>query len=181
MCTKRYEFTRGYSNGCEVSRSVGMNSSVLPSRPAMRRLCTMSETQNNSRPAALDNRVVILNGFTNPEIIAIMNVVKAIYADTDLASYFEYTQKMLDSEKANEFAKRVLKVVAAAKQLPEAQSVATGDLIFAMSTENSLEMKLSDLIEDMSEDHEYLKNNPPGAQGSSANDPDTGSDSAGGQ
>jgi len=134
----------------------------------------MSDTSNSSRPAALNNRVVILNGFTNPEIIAIMNVVKSIYSDTDLASYFDFTQKILDSEEANEFAKRVLKVVAAAKQLPEAQSVATGDLIFAMSTENSLQMKLADLIEDMSEDHEYLKKNPPGASGSPATGPGAG-------
>ena len=35
------------------------------------------------------------------------------------------------------------------------------DIIFAKSTENSLKMKLADLIEDLSEDHEYLKNNPP--------------------
>ena len=126
----------------------------------------MSDTpKENSQSTALDNRVVILNGFTNPEIIAIMNVVKAIYADTDLASYFDYTQKTIDSEDADEFAKRVLRTVAAAKQLPEAQSVSTADLIFAMSTENSLQMKLADLIEDMSEDHEYLKNNPPDRSG----------------
>ena len=35
------------------------------------------------------------------------------------------------------------------------------DVIFAKSTENSLKMKLADLIEDLAEDHEYLKNNPP--------------------
>ncbi|MFW6363423.1 MAG: DUF3783 domain-containing protein [Spirochaeta sp.] len=35
------------------------------------------------------------------------------------------------------------------------------DIIFAMTTERSLEMKLSDLIIDMSEDHAYLKANPP--------------------
>jgi hypothetical protein len=133
----------------------------------------MSDTPNSNRSPALDNRVVILNGFTNSEIVAIMNVVKAIYAETDLASYFEFTQKMLDSAGANEFAKRVLKVVAAAKQLPETQSIATGDLIFAMSTENSLQMKLADLIEDMSEDHEYLKNNPPGSGESNGAGPAT--------
>ncbi len=35
------------------------------------------------------------------------------------------------------------------------------DVIFAKSTENSLTMKLSDLIEDLSQDHAYLKENPP--------------------
>lgn len=35
------------------------------------------------------------------------------------------------------------------------------DVIFAKSTENSLKMKLAALIEDLTEDHEYLKKNPP--------------------
>ena len=35
------------------------------------------------------------------------------------------------------------------------------DIIFAKTTDNSLTMKVSDLIDDLSEDHEYLKNNPP--------------------
>lgn len=35
------------------------------------------------------------------------------------------------------------------------------DIMFAMTTKTSVEMKLRDLIEDMSEDHEYLKQNPP--------------------
>jgi hypothetical protein len=35
------------------------------------------------------------------------------------------------------------------------------DLIFAKTTKNSLKMKVKDLIEDLSEDHEYLQNNPP--------------------
>lgn len=35
------------------------------------------------------------------------------------------------------------------------------DVIFAKTTDNSLSMKVRDLIEDLSEDHEYLKNNPP--------------------
>lgn len=44
------------------------------------------------------------------------------------------------------------------------------DLIFAKTTENSIEMKLKDLIIDMSEDHEYLKNNPPGKQAGNSQD-----------
>lgn len=35
------------------------------------------------------------------------------------------------------------------------------DTIFAKTTENNLKMKLGDLIEDVAEDHEYLKANPP--------------------
>ncbi len=35
------------------------------------------------------------------------------------------------------------------------------ELIFAKSTEKSLKMKLGELIEDMTEDHEYLMQNPP--------------------
>ena len=42
------------------------------------------------------------------------------------------------------------------------------DLIFAKSTANSLQMPLGELIQDMSEDHEYLKNNPPDLSGNAA-------------
>jgi Txe/YoeB family toxin of Txe-Axe toxin-antitoxin module len=35
------------------------------------------------------------------------------------------------------------------------------DTIFAKTTDNSLKMKVKDLIEDLSEDHQYLKENPP--------------------
>lgn len=35
------------------------------------------------------------------------------------------------------------------------------DVIFAKTTENSLKMKVKDLIEDLAEDHNYLKENPP--------------------
>ena len=35
------------------------------------------------------------------------------------------------------------------------------DLIFAKTTENSLRMQLDELITDISQDHEYLKRNPP--------------------
>ncbi len=37
-----------------------------------------------------------------------------------------------------------------------------GSVIFAKTTPNSLEMKLGELIIDMSQDHEYLQKNPPG-------------------
>jgi hypothetical protein len=72
----------------------------------------------DQRPKELDNKVIILNGFTVEEINAIMNAVKPLF------------------EKPR-------------------------DLIFAKTTDNSLQMKLSDLIVDMSQDHEYLKKNPP--------------------
>lgn len=35
------------------------------------------------------------------------------------------------------------------------------DVIFAKTTENSLKMKVQALIEDLTEDHNYLKENPP--------------------
>lgn len=35
------------------------------------------------------------------------------------------------------------------------------EIIFAKTTENSIRMKVGELIEDLTEDHEYLKNNPP--------------------
>ncbi len=110
---------------------------------------------------ALRNRVLILNGFTDQEILAIMNMVKAIYAPEDLEDYTRFVQAAEKLPEATEFAKRLLKVAGAAKQTPQSESISTGDLIFAKTTENSLHMKLADLIEDMSEDHEYLKNNPP--------------------
>jgi len=37
------------------------------------------------------------------------------------------------------------------------------EIIFAKTTENSLKMKVGALIEDLTEDHEYLKANPPEA------------------
>lgn len=67
---------------------------------------------------SLENKVIIMNGFSHEEITKIMRSVKGLF-DTPR------------------------------------------DLIFAKTTDNSLEMKLKDLIVDMSEDHEYLKNNPP--------------------
>ena len=112
---------------------------------------------------ALENRVVLLNGFGDHEIIAIMNMVKAIYAPEEMEQYAAFVQAAEKLPEATEFAKRLLKVAGAAKQTPESRSVSTGDLIFAKTTPNSLETKLADLIVDMSGDHEYLKNNPPEA------------------
>ena len=117
------------------------------------------------RAPELDNRVVILNGFSDQEIIAIMNVVKAVYANASLEEFTQFYQSVEDHPDMTDFVKRLLRVMGAAKQIPETQSVSPGDLIFAKTTESSVEMKLSDLIVDMSEDHEYLKNNPPGGQG----------------
>ncbi len=36
------------------------------------------------------------------------------------------------------------------------------DVIFAKTTDNSLKMKVEDVIEDLAGDHEYFKSNPPG-------------------
>jgi hypothetical protein len=93
----------------------------------------------------LGNRVIILNGYADAEISAIMRVVKSIYSDAT--------------------PEQALAAIAAARQLPEAREVKPGDLIFAKTTGNSLQMKLADLIVDMSEDHEYLRKNPPQARG----------------
>ncbi len=101
----------------------------------------------------LANRVMILNGFTDAEIVNIMRVVKSIYSDAS--------------------AEQALANIAAARQVPETKSVEPGDLIFAKSTRNSLQTKLADLIVDMSGDHEYLRRNPPSAAGGPATpDPD---------
>ncbi len=72
----------------------------------------------DQQPPQLDNKVIILNGFSNDEIARIMAAVKPLF------------------EKPR-------------------------DLIFAKTTKHSVEMKLKDLIVDISEDHEYLKANPP--------------------
>ena len=89
----------------------------------------------------LANRVIILNGYTDPEIVAIMRIVKSIYSDGS--------------------PEQALANIAAARQLPEATSVSPKDLIFAKATANSVQMKLADILADVSEDHEYLQNNPP--------------------
>jgi hypothetical protein len=70
---------------------------------------------------ALQNRVILMNGFSQPEILKIMRTVKSMYENPR-------------------------------------------DLIFATTTKNNLDFKLKDLILDLSEDHEYLKNNPPGGK-----------------
>ncbi|TVQ37811.1 MAG: DUF3783 domain-containing protein [Spirochaetaceae bacterium] len=72
----------------------------------------------SERPKELDNKVIIMNGFSYEEINSIMRAVKKLF------------------------------------DVPR-------DLIFAKTTETSLTMTLQDLIVDMSQDHEYLKNNPP--------------------
>ncbi len=84
------------------------------------RMSEEQETPDQSHPY-LENKVIIMNGFTYDEITRIMRSVKGMFENPK-------------------------------------------DLIFAKTTENSLEMKLKDLIIDMSEDHEYLKNNPPNTQ-----------------
>ena len=108
---------------------------------AMRRLSsTMSDKPE------LKNRVIILNGFTDAEIVSIMRVVKSIYGSAS--------------------AEQALANIAAARKLPETKTVDSGDMIFAKATKNSLQTKLADLIVDMSGDHEYLRDNPPTAAAS---------------
>jgi hypothetical protein len=121
------------------------------------------------RPKELDNRVVILNGFSDQEIIAIMNIVKALYADESLEAFSQFYTSVENHPDMTDFARRLLRVVGAGKQVPETQRVSTQDLIFAKTTENSVNMKLVDLIVDMSGDHAYLKNNPPQREPSPGN------------
>jgi hypothetical protein len=76
---------------------------------------------------ALKNRVILMNGFTQPEILQIMRTVKSMYEDPQ-------------------------------------------NLIFATTTKNNLNFTLRDLIQDLSEDHEYLRNNPPNEARKSSTD-----------
>ena len=73
---------------------------------------------SEDRPKELDNKVIIMNGFSNEEIGKVMKAVRSVFDKS-------------------------------------------ADLIFAKTTPNSINMVLKDLIVDMSEDHEYLKKNPP--------------------
>lgn len=66
----------------------------------------------------LQNRVVLLNGFTNEELDLIMRAVRSAVSNPR-------------------------------------------ELIFGKTTPTSLQMKLKDLIVDISQDHDYLRNNPP--------------------
>ncbi len=86
---------------------------------------------------------MILNGFTDAEIVSVMRVVKSIYSNVS--------------------PEQALANIAAARKIPETKTVDAGDLIFAKTTKNSLQTKLADLIVDMSGDHEYLRKNPPAA------------------
>lgn len=54
------------------------------------------------------------------------------------------------------YAEMDLVMRAAKKQLENPR-----DVIFAKTTENSVKMTVSELIEDLSEDHAYLRDNPP--------------------
>lgn len=82
---------------------------------------------------ALKNRVILMNGFTQPEILQIMRTVKSMYEDPQ-------------------------------------------NLIFATTTKNNLNFTLRDLIQDLSEDHEYLRKNPPKEVRKSSSDEGSGKD-----
>lgn len=71
-------------------------------------------------------KVVILHGFTNEQIFAILKAVK-----TEMG--------------------------------------AKEDVAFATTTPNSLEMKLKEVVKDVSEEHAYMKKNPPGGTTTPAN------------
>ncbi len=102
------------------------------------------ESKKQELPAELGNKVIIMNGFTQQEIVSVMRAVRRLFENP-------------------------------------------GDLIFAKTTPKSVNMVLKDLIVDMSEDHEYLKNNPPEQlqkrqkqQGEAGGGPGSGGGSGGG-
>ena len=79
----------------------------------------MGDNKPEQREAPeLQNRVVLLNGFTNEELDLVMRAVRSAVANPR-------------------------------------------QIIFAKTTPTSIEMKLKDLLVDISQDHEYLRNNPP--------------------
>ena len=102
---------------------------------------------------ALKNRVVILNGFSDQEIIAIMNMIKSIYANADMDAFVKFVEAAAEHPAATDFSRRLLRVVAAAKGTPESREIGTGDLIFAKTTESSVQMKLADLIAEIGRAH----------------------------
>jgi hypothetical protein len=115
-----------------------------------------------TKPKELENRVVILNGFTNDEIMTIMAAVKALYTDVDRRKFAAFVEAAKELPQAGGYSAQVLDLLLHAGEVPGIQSTPTGDLIFAKTTPNSIQMRLQDLIVDMSQDHEYLKKNPPG-------------------
>ncbi len=82
------------------------------------RCIRMGRARMDQQPPELQNKVIIMNGFSNDEIAGIMAAVKPLFENPR-------------------------------------------DLIFAKTTKHSVEMKLKDLIVDISQDHEYLRKNPP--------------------
>jgi hypothetical protein len=117
-----------------------------------------------SQPKELSNRVVILNGFSDPEIMTIMAMVKALYADVDADRFGAFVEAAKNLEESGGYSAQVLDLLAYARTLPGMQTTSTRDLIFAKTTPNSVQMRLQDLIVDMSQDHEYLQKNPPGEE-----------------
>jgi len=115
----------------------------------------------SDQPKELSNRVVILNGFTDSEIMTIMAMVKALYASVDGDKFGQFVEAAKKLPETGQFGAQLLDLLAHAKSLPQMQEVSTRELVFAKTTPNSVNMVLKDLIVDMSQDHEYLMNNPP--------------------
>ena len=135
----------------------------------------------SSEPKELANRVVILNGFSDAEIMTIMATVKALYADVDMKRFGEFVDAAKALPEAGAYSSQLLDLVAYAHTLPGITSTSTRDLVFAKTTPNSIKMRLQDLIVDMSQDHEYLRQNPPGSMTTPADeDGDSGGDDGGG-
>lgn len=61
---------------------------------------------------------------------------------------------------------QLLPIMRAAKAAAAQTGLDPADIAFTSSTPTNLEWKLKDLIQEVREEHEYLKNNPPpGMQG----------------
>ncbi len=67
----------------------------------------------------MDNKVILINGYTNEETLKIMRAIKAVLEDPT-------------------------------------------EVAFAMGTETNRTWVVNDLLKEVSEEHEYMKNNPPG-------------------
>jgi hypothetical protein len=134
----------------------------------------------NAEPKELRNRVVILNGFSDQEIMVIMTAVKALYADVDGERFHAFIEAAKQLPEAGSYGTQLLDLVAYAHGLDGMQATSTRDLIFAKTTANSIKMRLQDLIVDMSQDHAYLQENPPGSPGNPATPPN-GSSAADGE
>lgn len=58
---------------------------------------------------------------------------------------------------------QALALMRAAKKAAAEAGIEPASIAFAMTTPTNVEWKVSDLLSEVAEEHEYMKNNPPGA------------------